>query len=67
MRTVLRLAGYTLDPDAVWRKKGAAQDFPDARVEEDHFRVLIETLSDQLLGARANRFLRKLGGESRHE
>ena len=65
MRSILKLAGYKLDSDEVWRKEGA-QDFPDARVEEDHFRVLIETLSEQLFHRRATNFLRKTqGGISR--
>ena len=63
MRSVLVTLGYRLDhARGVWTKDGAAQEFPDSRVEEDHFRVLIESMSDQLLGARAANFMRKVGG-----
>jgi hypothetical protein len=58
LRGVLRLGGYTLGDDGVWRKEGH-NDIPDARVEEEHFRVLIESLSDRLFHARAANFLRK--------
>lgn len=62
MRWVLRQAGYHFDPaDSVWKKEGALQEFPDSRIEEDHFRVLIETLADEMAGNRAANFLRKLG------
>ena len=61
MRRVLVEFGYTLDPDQVWRRAGDSQEFPDSRIEEDHFRVLIETLSAKLSGVRTANFLRKIG------
>ena len=58
MRSILKLAGYTLD-DGVWRKEGAPE-FPDDRIEDDHFIVLIEALSNELFGERATNFLRRV-------
>ena len=64
MRSVLKLNGYSLDADSVWRREGHP-DYPDARVEEEHFRVLIEAMSDAAFGLRAANFVRKIGGTSR--
>ena len=59
MRNILRYTGYTLEEDGVWRKDGE-MEFPDSRVEEDHFRVLIETLSSEMFGKKAADFMRKV-------
>ncbi len=57
MRGILKLAGYKLD-DGVWTK--GVHTVPDDRVEEDHFRVFIESMSTELFGARASAFMRRL-------
>jgi hypothetical protein len=59
MRNVLVQIGYRLDHDRmVWFKEGG-REFPDSRIEEDHFRVLIESMRDELFRAKAANFLRK--------
>lgn len=62
MRRILKWAGYELDlRDEVWRKDGEPE-FPDSRVEEDHFRVLIEAMQTKAFKHRATNFVRRLGG-----
>ncbi|MHC4702675.1 MAG: hypothetical protein ACYTFQ_19100 [Planctomycetota bacterium] len=64
MRGILHMAGYSLD-DGVWTKEGY-DSYLDARIEEDHFRVLIESMWSELTHSRAATFLRKVqGGVSR--
>lgn len=59
MRTILRMSGYTLE-DGEWTK--GDHQIPDERIEEDHFRVLIETMDHRLFGAKARAFTKRLGG-----
>lgn len=59
LRTVLRLAGYTL-ADGEWTKGDKV--FPDVRIEEDHFKVLIETMSEGLFSKKAQLFTKRLLG-----
>jgi len=59
MRGILRTAGYTL-VNGEWIK--GDHTVPDDRVEEDHFRVLIETMGAGLHRARAQLFTRRLKG-----
>lgn len=58
MRTILRRSGYQLGDDEVWRK--GDHEIPDAKVEDEHFRVLIETLEVQLLRPRVKAFMERL-------
>ncbi len=60
MRDILDHFGYTL-ADGLWTKEGR-KTFPDARIEEDHFRVLIESMADEAMRSRAANWLRKIGG-----
>ena len=62
MRTILRMSGYSLGDDSVWTK--GDHEIPDERIEEDHFRVLIETMEQGLYGAKAALFARRLGGQN---
>lgn len=59
MRKILANFGYKLE-DGVWRHPDLEQTFPDARIEDDHFRVLIETMEQKLQNTRAANFMRKL-------
>jgi hypothetical protein len=60
MRWILGQQGYELDPtDEVWRKEGAPE-FPDSRIEEDHFRVLIEAMLTRVFSKRAADFARRV-------
>lgn len=58
MRKILRQMEYTLVANE-WVK--GDHMIPDARIEEDHFRVLIETMEKGLLRKRAQLFTRRLG------
>ena len=63
MRTVLRLSGYTIDhslDNPVWEK--GDHKIPDAEIESDHFRILIETIERKLMGGKARAFSKRLGG-----
>ena len=65
LRYLLQKMGWARDPhSAEWRKDGH-EPIPDERVEEDHFRVLIETLWHEAMVARAQVFKRRLQGASR--
>jgi hypothetical protein len=63
MRAILSKCGYELGDDSVWRKDGT-QDIPDARVEEEHFKVLIETMGSEIHRETAQRFSALFGGRS---
>ena len=60
MRTILKMSGYTRGDDDVWTK--GDHQIPDERIEEEHFRVLIETMDNNLFGAKARAFSKRLGG-----
>lgn len=60
MRSILKLDGYTLEGE-YWVKEGR-ESFEDSRLEEDHFRVLIESMSEKLFGRRALNFTRRVTG-----
>ncbi len=59
MRGILKLAGYTL-ADGEWTKGDHV--VPDDRVEEDHFKVLIETMEKGLFATKAQLFTKRLLG-----
>jgi hypothetical protein len=59
MRTILRLYGYTLE-DGEWTKGDHV--VPDDRIEEEHFKVLIETMEKKLFNPKAKAFAKRLGG-----
>ena len=59
MRGILKLAGYTL-VDGEWTKGGHM--ISDDRIEEDHTKVLIETMEKGLFAARAKLFSQRLLG-----
>lgn len=59
MRNILRLAKYELEEDGVWRKNGGPE-FPDDRVEEHHFKVLIETLQSEVFKGKADNFMNRI-------
>ena len=58
MRKILERAGYELEA-GVWVRDG--HEIPDDRVEEEHFKVLIETLERRLVADRLNRFFERVG------
>lgn len=59
MRLILKQIGYQLE-DGVWRRSPDDPEFPDTRVEEEHLRVLIETMGREIWHGRAQRMLRRL-------
>lgn len=59
MRTILRLSRYEQGEDGIWRKDD--HEIPDAEIETDHFRVLIETMERRLFGQRVANFQKRLG------
>lgn len=59
MRGILKLVGYVLD-GGEWTKGDHV--IPDSRIEEDHFRVLIETMEAGFLRKKAQLFMRRLLG-----
>lgn len=63
MRRILHTVGYRVVAGE-WRRGENDPVFPDSRVEEDHFRVLIEAMHREVVGAKVARFMRKIG-ESR--
>ena len=60
MRRILRLSGYSLGDDSVWTK--GDHQIPDERIEDEHFKVLIETMETKLYGVKAALFNKRLGG-----
>ena len=62
MRTILRMAGYSRGDDDVWTK--GDHEIPDEKIEEEHFKVLIETMEQTLWGAKRAAFSKRLGGHS---
>ena len=60
MRTILEKAHYELE-DGVWRKDD--HEIPDDRVEEKHFKVLIETMGRELSASRVTTFFKTLEGK----
>lgn len=61
MRSILKLRKYELGEDGVWRKDGSEHEIPDDRIEEEHFKVLIETMSAEALRAKASFMHTRLG------
>lgn len=61
MRRLLVVLGYKLD-DETWGRNPEDPTFPDARIEEEHFRYLIETMAAEAKIARAKLFERMIGG-----
>lgn len=59
MRNILRQTGYTLT-EGVWTK--GVHTVPDDRLEEDHFRVFIETMEKSVFAEKARLFTRRLLG-----
>lgn len=59
MRNILRQTGYTLADDE-WSKGDHV--IPNSRIEEDHFRVLIETMEKSVFAEKARLFTRRLLG-----
>lgn len=55
------MRGYEKGEDEVWRKEGSEHEIPDDRIEEDHFRVLVETMVGETYRARVGRLLQKTG------
>jgi hypothetical protein len=67
MRWILHRVGYKRDQgDMVWRRGPDDPEFPDERVDEEHFRVLIESMAHEMWSRRAKLFSRKME-VSRHE
>lgn len=61
MRRILHTLGYR-QRDRVWRRGPEDPEFPDERVEEEHFRVLLESMHGEYMRARLSMFQRKIGG-----
>lgn len=59
MRGILKLAGYDLY-EGIWTK--GVHTVPDDRIEEEHFRIFIETMGKELFATRAQRFTQRLLG-----
>lgn len=57
MRGILRLAKYELN-DGVWEKEGR-DPIPDSRVEEHHFKTLIETMHIETMSSKAVNFIKR--------
>lgn len=60
MREILRMNGHVLEEDGVWRRPDDPFEVPDERIEEEHFKVLIETINSRLFGQRAANFLKRI-------
>ena len=62
MRGILHARGYKRDENGVWRKEGSEHAIPDDRVEEEHFKVLIETMVSETMSWRVNRLMNRTRG-----